>query len=61
LELADGSIQKIMTDSTWKVADAEVVATSFNDSSWLTAVPKIFPFTVVRPNFATGRSSWMER
>jgi hypothetical protein len=64
LELTDGSIQKIMTDSTWKVADAAVekwTTTSFNDSSWLNAAPKIFPFTVVRPNFATGRSSWMER
>jgi hypothetical protein len=64
LELADGSVQKIMTDSTWKVADAAVdkwVATAFNDSSWLNAAPKTYPFTVVRPNFATGRSSWMER
>jgi hypothetical protein len=64
LELADGSIQKIMTDSTWKVADTAAekwVAAAFNDSSWLNAAPKIFPYTVVRPNFATGRSSWMER
>ena len=61
---ANGSVQKIMTDSTWKVADAageKWTTTSFSDSSWQNATPKTYPFTVVRPNFATGRSSWMER
>ncbi len=64
LELTDGSIQKIMTDSTWKVADIAIekwTTTPFDDSSWLNAAPQTYPFTVVRPNFATGRSSWMER
>ena len=64
LELADGSVQKIMTDGSWKVADnasGNWTAASFNDSSWSNAAAKPYPSIVVRPNFATGRSSWMER
>ena len=64
IELGDSSIQKIMSDGSWKVTDRAVGnwnATSFNDSSWLNAVAKPYPSIVIRPNFATGRSSWMER
>jgi hypothetical protein len=64
LELADGSAQKIMTDGTWKVTDNAAgswTTAPFNDSSWSNAVANPYPSTVVRPNFATGRGSWMER
>jgi hypothetical protein len=64
LELADGSVQKIMTDGSWKVAESATgnwTAASFNDSFWLNAVTKPYPSIVIRPNFSTGRGSWMER
>ena len=64
LELADGTVQKIMTDGSWKVADrasGNWTAASFNDSSWSNAAVKVFPSVVIRPNFASGRSSWIER
>ena len=64
LELADGTVQKIMTDGSWKVADGASgnwTAASFNDSSWSNAAAKPFPSVVIRPNFASGRSSWIER
>ncbi len=64
LELGDGSVQKIMTDGSWKAADIATgnwTAASFNDSSWTNAVAKPYPSIVVRPNFSTGRGSWMER
>ncbi len=64
LELADSSIQKIMSDGSWKVTDSAAgdwAGAPFNDSSWPNAVAKPYPSIVVRPNFATGRSSWMER
>ncbi len=61
---ADGSMQKILTDSTWKVSRISPegwIASTFKDSTWTNAVTKTYPWTVVRPNFATGRNSWMER
>ena len=64
LELADGTVQKIMSDGSWKVADGASgnwTAASFNDSSWSNAAVKAFPSIVIRPNFASGRSSWIER
>jgi hypothetical protein len=64
LQLPDGSIQKIITNGSWKVSDVSAekwTMVSFNDSLWLNAAIKPYPLTVVRPNFATGRSSWMER
>ncbi|MGA7161472.1 MAG: family 20 glycosylhydrolase [Bacteroidota bacterium] len=64
LELADSSIEKIISDGSWKVAENATgnwTEASFNDSSWVNAAPKPYPCIVVRPNFATGRSSWMER
>jgi len=64
LECADGSVQKIISDGSWKVSDSTTgtwTAAFFNDSSWLHAVAKPYPSVIVRPNFATGRSSWMER
>ena len=64
LELADGSVQKIMTDGSWKVSDRATgnwTAAAFNDSTWTEAVAKPYPSVVIRPNFSTGRGSWMER
>ncbi len=59
-----GSVQTVMTDSSWKVSDAsnkgwETI--SFNDSSWVSAMPKNFPYPIVKPNLTTGRTSWFER
>ena len=64
LALMDGSVQKIMTDGSWKVTDRAAgnwTTVSFNDSSWRNSVVKPYPSIVVRPNFATGRGSWIER
>ena len=64
LQLPDGSVRKILSDGTWKVTDTSApnwTTTSYDDSSWVSAAVKVYPFTVVRPNFATGRSSWIER
>ncbi len=64
LRFADGSIQKIKSDTSWKVS-ASVgslwKSVSFNDSSWQSAVVKQYPYTVDRPDFATGRASWIEQ
>jgi hexosaminidase len=64
LRLADGSMQKITSDSTWRVsaaADDQWKAISFDDSSWQHAVTKLYPYTVDRPDFLTGRASWIEQ
>lgn len=64
LQLSDGTVVKIISDSTWKVSETageKWTTASFDDSGWLNAEPKIYPFAVVRPNFAGGRSSWIER
>lgn len=64
LRFADGSIQKIKSDSTWKVsasAGSQWKSVSFDDSSWQNAVVKLYPYAVDRPDFATGRASWIEQ
>ena len=64
LQTVDGTVQTLMSDSTWKVSDVKAenwFAVSFVDSTWSLASPKPYPLTVVRPNFETGRSSWIER
>ena len=64
LQPAEGSAQKIISDGSWKVTDASTegwMTPSFNDSSWLNAVTKPYPLSIVRPNFANGRGSWIER
>ena len=64
LELSDGSVRKIMTDGTWKVTESAIgnwTGTAYNDSSWFDAAVNPYPSIVVRPNFATGRGSWIER
>jgi len=64
LELANGSVQKIMTDGSWKVSDSAAgnwTSAVYNDSSWTGAAVIPFPAVIVRPNFAAGRVSWIER
>ena len=64
LRFADGSIQKIMSDSTWNVSasvGSQLKNVSFDDSSWQNAVVKPYPYAVDRPDFATGRPSWIEQ
>ncbi|MDE3057202.1 MAG: family 20 glycosylhydrolase [Bacteroidota bacterium] len=64
LTLEGGSIQKILSDSTWKVSDVAPgrwMISSFNDSVWVNAAPKQYPSVVVRPNFSEGRTSWIEQ
>jgi hexosaminidase len=63
LQRPDGSVQTLMTDTTWKVSDAATGAwqgASFDDSHWTNSVTKPYPYTIVRPDFASGRNSWIE-
>ncbi|MCX6134895.1 MAG: family 20 glycosylhydrolase [Ignavibacteriales bacterium] len=64
LRFADGSIQKITSDTTWKVSasvGSQWKTVSFDDSLWPHAVVKPYPYAVDRPDFATGRASWIEQ
>ena len=64
LQFTDGSSKKIESDTTWKVSAMPVdnwTSLSFADSSWMHSIVKTYPSTIVRPNFAGGRSSWIER
>lgn len=64
LQFTDGSSKKIESDTTWKVSATPAdnwTSLTFADSSWTHAIMKAYPSTIVRPNFATGRSSWIER
>ncbi len=64
LTLSDSSIEKILTDSTWKVSDvapAGWMMPGFNDSTWVNAAALPYPSVIVRPNFSEGRTSWIEQ
>jgi len=65
LELSIGErITKILSDSTWKVSDQPVDhwrSPQFDDHRWMEAAVKAYPNPVIRPDFATGRLSWIER
>ena len=64
LRFDDGSIQKIISDSTWKVSASigfQWKNVSFDDSLWRNAVVKAYPYAVDRPDFVTGRASWIEQ
>lgn len=62
-EIAAGNVmQKVLTDSTWSVSSKEEpnwMAKDFDDSKWSKAIVRPGQ-TIVRPNFATGRKSWIE-
>jgi hexosaminidase len=60
----DGAVQKITSDTTWKVspsAGPQWSTVSFDDSLWQNAVTKTYPYAVDRPDFPTGRASWIEQ
>jgi hexosaminidase len=65
MELSTGErITKILSDSTWKVTDRPEdhwQSPDFNDRGWREAAVNPYPDLVIRPNFATGRLSWIER
>jgi hypothetical protein len=57
-------MQKILSDSTWKVTDkehAKWTSASYNDASWPYVSVKETSMTIIRPNFAIRRPSWIER
>ena len=64
-ELRTGTnLAKMLSDATWEVASESLG--SRNDSlgdgrTWLPATPKQYPYLVVKPDFGTGRVSWIER
>lgn len=54
----------LLSDSTWTVSDSP--PSGWNQGTFLTqpsvqAVAKLYPLTVIKPNFKTGRSSWIEQ
>ena len=60
----DGSILTIASDTTWRTTATPPGTwknTEFDDKSWNRAVVKQYPYSVDRPNFATGRASWIEQ
>ncbi|MEX1274990.1 MAG: glycoside hydrolase family 20 zincin-like fold domain-containing protein [Bacteroidota bacterium] len=65
LEVRNGSVTgKIVSDSTWTVSenpDAGWQSVEFSDRAWRGAAAKSYPFPIVRPNFETGRLSWIEQ
>ena len=65
LELRNGTITgKVLTDSTWTVSQhpgAGWRSVEFDDHGWRGAAAKPYPFPVIRPNFDTGRVSWIEQ
>jgi hypothetical protein len=60
----DEKIVRIMTDSTWKT-DATAAdgwkEKNFVDEQWKSAAVRAYPNPVTKPDFATGRASWIER
>jgi hypothetical protein len=59
-----GGMQKIQTDSSWKVADAvssDWKTLTTDNELWSSASSRTYPFQVIRPNFDGGRLSWIER
>jgi hexosaminidase len=65
MELSTGErVTKILSDSTWKVSDRSAdhwQSPDFNDRGWMAAEAKPYPNPVIRPDFVTGRLSWIER
>lgn len=60
----DGSTTTMSSDESWSVSDSDPKtgnAGSSIDSLWRTAKPVKYPFPVIKPNLAAGRTSWFER
>jgi len=63
-ELQAGGKSLVLSDSTWKVSDRAPEGWNmpgFDDATWLSAKPVPYPAPVIRPNFVSGRLSWIER
>lgn len=63
-ELPGTTLATIMGDSTWRVSDGSATQwneVTFDDANWVQAVCRQYPYPVIRPNFSTGRLSWIER
>jgi hypothetical protein len=65
MELQSGeATTTIKTDSTWRVSEpvaGQWKSSEFDDGEWKPAAVRQYPNVVLRPNFATGRLSWIER
>jgi hypothetical protein len=60
----NSGLLKITSDTTWKVTTAPPAAwtgDSVDNTGWRHAGVKAYPYTVVRPDFESGRSSWIEQ
>ena len=60
----DGKIVRIMTDSTWKTSSTAADGwkdRKFADEKWKSAAVRAYPNPITKPDFATGRASWIER
>lgn len=60
----DGSVQKILSDTTWNVTTkifSDWRNISSTDDEWKQAAAGRFRGEVIRPNFSVGRASWIER
>ncbi len=59
-----GRTQTIITDSSWIVSDkvsGDWKTLSSDVQRWIAATAKPYPFQIIRPDFDTGRLSWIER
>ena len=64
IRLPNGSTFSIQTDPTWRVSEKTPEGwpgRTAEDSTWTSAKSVPYPLPVARPNFAAGRSSWIER
>lgn len=55
---------KLSSDTTWEVMSqptGERNPAQGTTAEWRAAVPRSYPYLVVKPNFGTGRVSWIER
>ena len=64
-ELRTGTeLAKILSDTSWEVTKKPLGNQSDPSGigqGWLPASPKPYPYLVVKPDFGTGRVSWIER
>lgn len=64
MELQSGTaIARVLTDSTWKVSDTPAEGWKtlpLNGANFRQAMPRPYTSPVIRPNFESGRLSWIE-
>jgi hypothetical protein len=54
----------LLSDATWEVMSQqseESKQAKGTAGEWIPAIPRPYPYLVVKPHFATGRVSWIER